>query len=643
MEDDAPIEIATTTDPRIGAVVQDRYKILKKLGEGGMGAVYLGEHMMIKRKVAIKCLHGQFATDAGIVARFHREALAATAIGHEHIVEVTDMGHFDDGALFMVLEFLQGEDFSHLIEKQGPQPLGRVVRILCQMCDALTAVHARDIVHRDLKPENVFLIKRGDNPDFVKILDFGISKFKTSLDGKEANMTATGAAMGTPYYMSPEQLEGSKGIDHRTDIYALGGIMFHALTGAVPFDAESFPMLMIKICTEAPPSIRSLRPDLPREIDGIISKMLAKSKEARFSDCGELKRALLPFRDLDTPAPEPRSAQVRPMDGDLGRTEEAVSMADTDVASAEMVAKPGRSAAALPKVITQAREAQRAQERQVQEQQAQEQQAQERQAEKQREQKPAEWGTGATAATYEQTGPPVEVPVKSLRTPIFGGAVIAAALVGAFIFYNFRGGGETEEQAMEEGEASGAAVEGAGPTVPQPATTTGAVSGVHVKISTEPPEARLFLDDSRIANPFDGELPSSKVPRRLEARLDGYETVSQQLVLQFPQTVRLKLEPETPSEAESESTAVKSRASGKRRRRPSAGATGNGAATAPAAPAASTAATPATASSGPPPARSGSSSVSTAAEPSSTASQPRKPSTSGTTSSPSKRGLKKLF
>ena len=201
-------------DPLVGMVLQDRYRIVRKLGEGGMGAVYEGEHILIKRRVAIKCLHSQFAQNPEIVARFHREALAATSIGHQNIIEVTDMGRFDDGSVFMVLEFLNGRDWSHDIDNQGAQPVGKVIEIITQVCEALTAAHAKGIIHRDLKPENVFLINRHGTNNFVKVLDFGISKFKDASGGPGKAMTQTGATLGTPYYMAPEQAQGKK--DYRS-------------------------------------------------------------------------------------------------------------------------------------------------------------------------------------------------------------------------------------------------------------------------------------------------------------------------------------------------------------------------------------------------------------------------------------------
>jgi serine/threonine protein kinase len=234
--DGVPDSLAPAVDPNLGTVLQERYRIVRKLGEGGMGRVYEGEHILIKRRVAIKCLHAQYATDAEVVARFHREALAATSIGNEHIVEVTDMGRFPDGAVYMVLEFLEGRDLGDEIDANGPLAVGRAVRITRQICDALSAAHGKGIIHRDLKPENVYLIRRGRDSDFVKVLDFGISKFRDGTDGAK---TGTGVMIGTPHTMAPEQIEGLKDIDHRLDIYAIGVILYMALIGAPPFQAET--------------------------------------------------------------------------------------------------------------------------------------------------------------------------------------------------------------------------------------------------------------------------------------------------------------------------------------------------------------------------------------------------------------------
>ncbi len=286
-------------DLLVGRVLQERYRVLRKLGEGGMGAVYEGEHLLIKKRVAIKVLHPQFAAAGEMVARFQQEALAATAIGHEHIVEVNDLGRTAEGGIFMVLELLSGHDFASLVEAEAPLPIGRVAHIVMQVCAGVQAAHDKGIIHRDLKPENIFLVRRAEDPDFVKVLDFGISKIMNAeiSDGARAS-TKTGSVIGTAYYMSPEQAQGRKNLDHRTDVWAIGVILFRALTAAYPFDDESYPMLIVKLCTETPPSVRTLRPDVPEELAAIVSRCLTRDVNMRVRSCAELRELLRPFESF---------------------------------------------------------------------------------------------------------------------------------------------------------------------------------------------------------------------------------------------------------------------------------------------------------------------------------------------------------
>jgi serine/threonine protein kinase len=307
-------------DRRIGVTVQGRYRILRRIGEGGMGAVYEAEHLLIKKRVAIKTLHAHLSARESSVARFRREALAASAVQNEHVVEVTDMGQFeDDGALFIVLEYLDGRNLADEIEASGPMPLGRVMRIACQVCDALEAVHARGVVHRDLKPENLFLVKRSDNSDFVKVLDFGISKLRHSVDDGPTRLTDDGTILGTAHFMSPEQAHGDPNTDHRTDLYALGGILYHMLTGSLPFEAETIPALFMKVIYEPPPPISSRRTDLPPEVTNAVERCLQKRAADRFGSAAELKQALWPYRDVGDKAsvhPTP-SSWVPPAGGSI--------------------------------------------------------------------------------------------------------------------------------------------------------------------------------------------------------------------------------------------------------------------------------------------------------------------------------------
>jgi len=302
-------------DPKVGLLLQGRYRVLKKLGEGGMGAVYEAHHELIGKRLALKCLHTQFLSHKEVVERFYREANAATAVGNEHIIEVSDVGKFDDGAPYIIMEFLEGVEFGKLLDTVGSLPVARLVRIITQVCDALGAAHARGIVHRDMKPENVYLVKRGTDSDFVKVLDFGISKMKESNESLSGpSLTKTGTALGTPYYMPPEQAQGVRDVDHRADIYAVGVILYQGLTGRLPFDAESYPALMVKIMTDTPVPIEQLRSDVPPALAAVVTRAMCRDRAQRFSSTAELAEALRPFRELDsTPV---MLAAVRPSGDD---------------------------------------------------------------------------------------------------------------------------------------------------------------------------------------------------------------------------------------------------------------------------------------------------------------------------------------
>jgi serine/threonine-protein kinase len=264
---------------------------VRKLGVGGMGTVYECVHSFIGRRYAIKFLHRELSERRDSVRRFQREAQAATAIGHRNIVECTDMGQHSDGTVFMVLEYLDGRDLQKELEAVQTLELDRAVRIFSQICDALSAAHAHNIVHRDLKPENIFLIERDGDRDFVKVLDFGVAKF-ISDDPCASMLTQTGMAIGTCYYMSPEQAQGLKTVDQRSDVFSLGVLLFQALAGRRPFEDENQLDLMLAICTKRHPSIKRFRPDLPDALETIIDTMLAKPPDDRYGDLGQARRDL---------------------------------------------------------------------------------------------------------------------------------------------------------------------------------------------------------------------------------------------------------------------------------------------------------------------------------------------------------------
>jgi serine/threonine-protein kinase len=273
----------------VGDVVDDKYRIVRLLGEGGMGAVYEGENTRIHRRVAIKVLHQGVAQTADAVQRFEREAQAAGRIGNEHIVEVLDLGTLPAGDHYMVMEYLDGESLADRIKNGGAMSPQELLPVAVQMLEGLKAAHHVGIIHRDLKPDNVFLTKAKGGV-FAKLVDFGISKFNTM--GGEFSMTRTGAVMGTPYYMSPEQAKGQRDIDQRVDLYAAGVILYEAVTGSVPFDAETFNELLFKIVLEEPPPVLQARPDLDPAFATIVDKARAKDANARFQTAAEFQDAL---------------------------------------------------------------------------------------------------------------------------------------------------------------------------------------------------------------------------------------------------------------------------------------------------------------------------------------------------------------
>jgi serine/threonine protein kinase len=272
-----------------GTIVAGKFRILRPLGQGGMGSVYVVEHVITRHERALKLLHPEMASVPEVVDRFLREASAAGHIGSEHIVETFDAGTLDDGAPYLVMELLRGQTLSERLER-GELPLSELVPILEQACSGIQAAHDAGIVHRDLKPENLFVTERQGRP-FVKILDFGISKFDPNRSG-ELSVTREGAALGTPYYMSPEQILGSRAVDHRTDVYALGVVLYECLTRQKPFLAETLPMLTVLIHEGRYTPIGALRPDLPAVFGDIVARALQRQPEDRFQSARELASAL---------------------------------------------------------------------------------------------------------------------------------------------------------------------------------------------------------------------------------------------------------------------------------------------------------------------------------------------------------------
>jgi len=297
-------------DAMIGRMVGS-YRIAKLLGEGGMGAVYLGEHPAIGSKVAIKMLHAQYAAKPTIVERFFNEARSVNLIGHDNIVKILDFDVTGEGRHYFVMEFLHGRALQALLQPGRPLPLQLAGPILLQCCRALQAAHERGIVHRDFKPDNVFLVEQAGRQDVVKLVDFGIAKLAAESGG---GMTQPGTVMGTPAYMSPEQAAGEATIDARSDIYSLGVTMFQMATGKLPFAeaGPSFGKILIAHLQQPPPLPRSIEPGVPEELERIILRTLEKKPEDRYPSMTGLHDALRACMDELGLSPEP------PLAGEAG-------------------------------------------------------------------------------------------------------------------------------------------------------------------------------------------------------------------------------------------------------------------------------------------------------------------------------------
>ncbi|HEV7395469.1 MAG TPA: protein kinase, partial [Pyrinomonadaceae bacterium] len=284
--------LETTGDPLIGETLAGKYRIEERLSVGGMGTVYRGTHILMGKTVAIKVLRPSLAADEKIVARFSREARAASMISHPHALSVTDFGEDEGGVVFLVMEFLNGRTLKQVIREDGPLPLSRTVEIMRQVGSALDAAHAEGVVHRDLKSDNIMLIN-ASGADYAKVLDFGIAKIQETAEHQDPGLTSPDLIIGTPQYMSPEQCSQSEQIDSRTDIYSLGIILFEMLVGHVPFLGDSPTVIMLKHLQEQPPSVLDERKDLPVGIGTVVAKALAKQREERYQSASALVEDLV--------------------------------------------------------------------------------------------------------------------------------------------------------------------------------------------------------------------------------------------------------------------------------------------------------------------------------------------------------------
>ncbi len=345
------VGLEKTGDSLLGQTLAGKYRIEERLNEGGMGTVYRATHVLMDKTVAIKVLRASLAADEKIVARFSREARAASRISHPHALSVTDFGEAENGVVFLVMEYLSGQTLKEVIRNEGPMALPRVVEIIRQVGGALDAAHEQGVVHRDLKSENIMLLGNS-GPDYAKVLDFGIAKIKEVEGAYDPGLTAPDLVIGTPQYMSPEQCSQSPDIDARSDLYSLGVIVFEMLVGHVPFSGGSPTAIMMKHLQEPSPSVLEERNDLPAAVGRVVTRAMAKRPEDRYQTVGEMVEDLTiaAGMELGGPTPVPTSGNRIVVPTQSGQSPRVVAEEpdEATMVRPRVDTSPGSGSAAIP-------------------------------------------------------------------------------------------------------------------------------------------------------------------------------------------------------------------------------------------------------------------------------------------------------
>jgi serine/threonine protein kinase len=315
-----------------GQILAGKYRVEKVLGSGGMGVVVAAWHLELEQRVAVKFLHPLAMERTDTAERFRREARSAAKIRSEHVARVIDVGIMEGGVPYMVMEYLEGHDISDEMQKVGMLPIADAIDFVLQAIEALAEAHAAGIVHRDLKPANLFIAHRADGTRIVKVLDFGISKSLLGGSVAELSLTRTSTLIGSPLYMSPEQMRSAKDVDTRTDIWSLGVIMYEMITGQPPYTGDSIPALCASLLSDTPVSMQAIRADVPPELEEAVMRCLVKDRAGRFSTVSELARALAPFGSLSSQLHVDRASRV------LGVTD--VSFADVPMSAPLRASRP---------------------------------------------------------------------------------------------------------------------------------------------------------------------------------------------------------------------------------------------------------------------------------------------------------------
>ena len=493
------------------------YVIRDKVGQGGMGVVYRADHPHINRRVAVKVLHPGSDRESEVVHRFFTEARAATEIQNEHIVEVLDFGELPEGLPYLVMEWLEGQSLGALLAAETKLPVARTAHIVQGVVQALKAAHPKGVVHRDLKPDNVFLVRREGDADFVKVLDFGIAKLMVTSSRPARFQTQTGAIIGTPAYMSPEQCRGAKEIDHRTDIYSLGVMAYQMATGRLPFAADSLGELLFKHLSEEPVPPSAIDRSVPEVMSAMILRALDKDPERRPS-LDELSAAMVRAVQASTLPPSLSTGGLSgAMAGGTVRVPAAVGTAAT--AAAVSVSNTTLGASASEIGIEQRLRA-----------------------------RPRRW--------------PVVASLGAVAVAMVAGVVVMRRPAATAVHdsaANSTTKSTTNSSTKSTDRNATTPAEVVAPShQPGPAVASGAAGlgapgpaplEVRVGIRTEPQTAQLRIDGQRVTNPFERRGPRDQRPHAITAVLPGFGSVRQEMSFDQDQELVLKLIPVPASEA----------------------------------------------------------------------------------------------